>query len=299
LGAESFNWFGLIEIMKYFFTLSLCAFASMVVLSPVRGYISISLSCLLGFTSFFFLTIFFLKLFESKLDTWKIILGLAFGLLIVDIPIRFMSFSDTLFTLPDALLQYLGIAFGFMFVTFQKSFRIFTTVFGFSIAFLMFYAGYDLWLHKLDFGTFTGKVEAHNLPTKFEAFDESKSLVSEINFKNKIVLLDFWTTSCGACFRKFPKLQEAYEKYRSDPSIMVVAVNAPIQEDKAGQAFQMIREREYSFPVVVTKEENLAEKFGVQAYPTTFVISQNGNIVFKGSIEGALELVEDLRSTAR
>jgi thiol-disulfide isomerase/thioredoxin len=142
-------------------------------------------------------------------------------------------------------------------------------------------------------------VEAHNLPTKFEAFDESKSLVSEINFKNKIVLLDFWTTSCGACFRKFPKLQEAYEKYRSDPSIMVVAVNAPIQEDKAGQAFQMIREREYSFPVVVTKEENLAEKFGVQAYPTTFVISQNGNIVFKGSIEGALELVEDLRSTAR
>ena len=54
----------------------------------------------------------------------------------------------------------------------------------------MFFKGYDLWIHKLNFDTFTGKV-SYNMPAKFEAFDEQKNLISDNNFQNKIVLLDF------------------------------------------------------------------------------------------------------------
>jgi thioredoxin-related protein len=57
----------------------------------------------------------------------------------------------------------------------------------------------------------------------------------------------------------------------------------------------MIKEEGYSFPVVITKDENLPEKFGVKYYPTTFVINQNGQIVYKGDIPGAVKMVGELK----
>jgi thiol-disulfide isomerase/thioredoxin len=154
--------------------------------------------------------------------------------------------------------------------------------------------GWDYWLHYQNFDTFTGKV-SYPLPTKFEAFDESKNLITEQNFNGKIVLLDFWHSRCGICFTKFPQVEQMYQNYKNDPSVMILAVNKLIKEDKPNRIFEMIREKEYSFPVVVTKDEDLAEKFGVKGYPTTFVINPNGQIIFKGDIEGAVKLVDELK----
>jgi thiol-disulfide isomerase/thioredoxin len=160
----------------------------------------------------------------------------------------------------------------------------------------MFFQGWNYWIHRIDYGTFTGKVIAFNLPTKFESFNERKNIVSDKSFKNKIVLLDFWHTKCGICFQKFPQLQAVYDKYKEDSSVMILAVNKPIEEDKPNQAFDDIRQAGHSFPVVITKDEDLAEKFGVKGYPTTFVISPNGQIVYKGDIEGAVKMVDELKS---
>jgi len=78
---------------------------------------------------------------------------------------------------------------------------------------------------------------------------------------------------------------------------MILAVNKPIEEDKPNQAFEMIREEGHSFPVVITKDADLAEKFGVKGYPTTFVINRNGQIVYKGDIEGAVKMVAELKES--
>lgn len=157
----------------------------------------------------------------------------------------------------------------------------------------MYFEGYDLWLHKLNFGTYTGQV-SYALPAKFEAIDQSKTLVTNTAFENKVVLLDFWNTSCGVCFRKFPQLQSFYEKHANNSSVIIFAVDTPLEDDKEGQAFQMIRERNWTFPVVVTKDVDLADRYGIEAYPTTLVLDKKGNVVFKGSIEGATKLVEKL-----
>lgn len=144
-----------------------------------------------------------------------------------------------------------------------------------------------------------GRVETFALPARFETFDEQRNLITDDNFKNKIVLLDFWATTCGHCFNKFPQVQAAYNKYRNDPSVMILAVNNPVEEDKPNQAFDDIRKEGHSFPVVVAKDENLAEKFGVKGYPTTFVINWNGQIVYKGDIAGAVKMVEELKLNSR
>jgi thiol-disulfide isomerase/thioredoxin len=163
----------------------------------------------------------------------------------------------------------------------------------------MFFQGYDYWLHRIDYGTFTGEVQARNLPAKFEALDEQKNIITDENFRNKIVLLDFWHTRCGVCFSKFPQVQAAYDKYKNDSSVAIFAVDKPLEEDKPNQAFQTIKEKGYSFHVVVPTDEELPEKFGVKGYPTTFVVNQNSQIVYKGDIEGAVKMVDELKSNSR
>ena len=141
-----------------------------------------------------------------------------------------------------------------------------------------------------------GKVQ-YTLPVKFEAYDARQDLITNSSFQNKVVLLDFWYTGCGACFEKFPQVQAAYDRYENDPSVAIFAVDVPIEEDTPGQAFQVIKDEGYSFPVVIVKDEELPKKFGVKYYPTTFVIDRSGQIVFKGDIAGAVKMVEELKES--
>jgi peroxiredoxin len=163
----------------------------------------------------------------------------------------------------------------------------------------MFYRGWDYWIHKISFGTFTGKVEARKIPTSFIVLDENKTSVTEKNIINKIVLLYFWITRCGICFDKFPYIQTAFDKYKNDSLIMILAVNKPLEGDKPDQAYRTIKEEGYSFPVFTTKDEDLLENFDVKYYPTTFVIDRNGMIVFKGDIAGAVKMIGELKSNSR
>ncbi len=267
----------------------------MIAVSPLRGYANFQTSSLIGFIAYFFLTSVCLKKFKSKLATWQILIGVIIGLWILQLPMRIIYFEATLISLPDSLIHTLGIICGFLCWRLKSPLNILTTFLGCLIAVFMFYQGYDYWFHKLNFGTFTGKVEAYNLPAKFEAFGEQKNLITEKDLNNKIVLLDFWYTRCGVCFEKFPQVQAVYSKYKNDSSVMILAVNKPIEEDKPNQAFNDIREEGHSFPVVITKDEYLAERFGVKGYPTTFVINTNGQIIYKGDIEGAVKMVDELK----
>ncbi|MCD9188961.1 MAG: TlpA family protein disulfide reductase [Pyrinomonadaceae bacterium] len=250
---------------------------------------------MIGFLGYFFWSIYCLKKLEKHISHKTVLFYLVIIQFTTHIDTVYGFFVGSVFSLPLLLLHIFGIISGYLFVQIQNKLKIlpFSLCILFSI--FMFFEGWDYWIHRINFGTFTGKVHAYNLPTKFEALNEQKNLIEENDLNNKIILLDFWTTTCGLCFKKFPKLQSIYDKYKDDSQVMILAVNSPIEEDKPNQAFEMIRERNLTFPVVVTKDEDLAEKFAVKGYPTTFVINQNKQIVYKGDIEGAIRMVDELR----
>lgn len=284
--------------MKVLYTLIIftASLLLMLVISPLRGHpFGMGYSSLAGFVFFFFLSLFNLKKFNTKILVWQILFAQILGLWIIQLPIRIVDFESTLGSLPDVIIHTLGILCGYYYWHLKKPFSILAAISGILVTVFMFFQGYDLWFHKLNFDTFTGRVSSYTLPAKFEAFDEQKNLLTNDNLQNKVVLMDFWTTTCGICFKKFPQVQTVYDKYKYDSSVMIMAVNTPIEEDKPNQAFNDIREEGHSFPIVITKDEDLAEKYGVKGYPTTFVINRNGQIVYKGDIEGAVEMVDELK----
>ncbi|HEV7643062.1 MAG TPA: SCO family protein [Pyrinomonadaceae bacterium] len=225
--------------MKYksAFLIVIISLVLMVAISPLRGFRSIQESSLIGFVAYLYLTLFCLKVFKSRLTDWQIFSALLLGLWLLQLPIRITHFEGTLGTLPDMLLHTLGIVCGLFYWKIKRPFDLLPLTLCCVIVVFMYFQGYDFWFNERNYGTFTGRVAAYELPVKFEAFDEQKNTITENDFNGKVVLLDFWFTRCGACFEKFPQVQSAFDKLKSDPSVVVFAIDKPIEEDKPRRSF--------------------------------------------------------------
>jgi thiol-disulfide isomerase/thioredoxin len=94
----------------------------------------------------------------------------------------------------------------------------------------------------------------------------------------KLLVLDFWTTWCGACQQSFPELQSVYEKYRANPNVVFLAVNM----DRDGDTPEKVREfnnaHRYKFPIAYDEGSKLTDRFAVKYLPTVLIVDQAGTI---------------------
>ncbi len=249
-----------------------------------------------GFFLFFYFTIYYVREFNGNNATWEILFVLIIiRLLLLGGYDLYVAFTE-LVNLPSLILDLLGITSGFLYLRLENSLRLLPFLISLIFASLfMFFKGSDYLAHYYNFGTFTGRINAYRLSQIVQGTDQQNAKITDQLFENKIVLLYFWSTRCGLCFKRFPQVQAAYEKYKNDPSVAIYTINKPVEENKPNQVFEMIKKEGYSFPVVIPTDEQLPEKFGVKGYPTTFVINRDGQIVYKGDIEGAVNQVDSLK----
>ena len=171
--------------------------------------------------------------------------------------------------------------------------RVVPALLGCVVTLFVVWKGDDLWNHYCTYGNFTGRVAAQKIESyQADGLDQTGTQITNQAFENKLVLLDFWHTHCGWCFEGFPTLQAFYNKQKDNPSVAMFAVDKPLDEDENGQAFRMIAEEGYSFPVLVPSDKELPERFGILVYPTTLVLDPAGNVIYRGEINGAIALVE-------
>ena len=239
------------------------------------------------------LTISFLHIYRKKVNGLLIFLTVLLGACAIQIPLRIMNFRASLVSLPDFACHFLGILIGYL-SFYQRGFRRSGIIgLGIGVGLFMYFKGYDYWLYKLNYGTFSGYVN-NKLSIPIVGNDANGKYVNINDLKGKVVLLDFWYTRCGVCFRAFPQVQELYNKYKDNPSFVLYAVNHPIHSDTIGQAFYTIKSLKYSFPVLLPADKGLADSLGVMAYPTVLVIDKDKKILFQGDLETAEAVVAKL-----
>jgi thiol-disulfide isomerase/thioredoxin len=280
--------------IKAFFLILLVSLVMLLLIPFLTS--KIQYNTVLSCTGYFFLTLGSIKFFDKKLSAGSITRIIFATIIVLQSFTVYTWFVWDAYGLPVVAGYCFAVISAFLYNEWKFPQNIVPALLSTCFVVFMFLQGWDCWVHKMNYGTLTGRVQAFSLPAKFEASDEQQNIVADENFRNKIVLLDFWYTGCGVCFEKFPQVQTAYDKYKDDASVAIFAVDKPIEEDTPGQAFQVIKDEGYSFPVVIAKDEDLPKKFGVKFYPTTFVIDRAGQIVFKGDIAGAVKMVEELRA---
>lgn len=115
---------------------------------------------------------------------------------------------------------------------------------------------------------------------------KTRSSVSLESLKGKYVLLDFWATWCGPCLKEIPNLKELYSKIdKSKIEIIGIVGDSPSE-----MLSSLIDKQGITWPQIVSDEANqIKEKYGVNGYPTTFLLDANGIIIAKNLWGKALE----------
>lgn len=120
-------------------------------------------------------------------------------------------------------------------------------------------------------------VQAASEAPAFTTLDGKKIAPGEL--RGKLVLVNFWATSCGICLQEMPDLIATYRRYRSR-GLEVIAVAMYYDEPEQIRAY--MAKHNLPFPVVFDRDGALAREFeGVRATPTTFLIDRSGKRISK------------------
>ena len=103
-------------------------------------------------------------------------------------------------------------------------------------------------------------------------------------YKDKVMVINFWGTWCEPCVDEMPALQKQWEKWK-EQGVVFIGVN--VGEDQM-TVNQFVRGVGVDFPIMYDKGRKVTGDFGIAPMPSTFFVSRDGKISEK--FEGQLNL---------
>lgn len=110
----------------------------------------------------------------------------------------------------------------------------------------------------------------------WELSDLDGKTVRSSDFKDKVVILDFWATWCPPCRAEISGFVELQKKYQAQ-GLAIVGVS--VDQASADTVKMFVQKSGINYPVVLADTNIVAAFGGIEGLPTTFIIDANGRIV--------------------
>lgn len=94
----------------------------------------------------------------------------------------------------------------------------------------------------------------------------------------KAVLLDFFTTWCGACVEDLPKVKALAERYGSQ-GLEVIGINLQETEFRLEPFLARLG---VAFPVLLDRRGEVANRFQISSIPTLVLVDRGGRVRYQG-----------------
>ncbi|MER0284415.1 cytochrome c biogenesis protein/redoxin [Clostridioides difficile] len=101
------------------------------------------------------------------------------------------------------------------------------------------------------------------------------------DYEGKVVFLNFWATWCPPCKEEMPHIEQLYKDYKkNDEDVVILGVASPNlgREGSREHVINFLKEEGYTFPVALDEDGALAYQYGINAFPTTFIIDKEGYV---------------------
>jgi peroxiredoxin len=122
-------------------------------------------------------------------------------------------------------------------------------------------------------------VEARQVPERFPDFtlkDLRGKQVSSAEFSGKVLLVNFWVTTCPPCKKEMPMLQSLHRKYAAH-GLVVIGVSL---DEKPGTAAAFARSLRITYPLLIhptlMTDEAQQQHYGILGLPTTYIVDRAG-----------------------
>jgi len=116
--------------------------------------------------------------------------------------------------------------------------------------------------------------------------------ISLSDFQGKPVLLNFWAVRCPPCRFEMPFIQGIFEG-QSDTGLVILAIDIG---EAPSTVKDFIQSNNFSFPVLLDTNQDVALEYNIRAIPTTFLIDKDGIIqeIKVGAFSNILEIKRSL-----
>jgi peroxiredoxin len=96
----------------------------------------------------------------------------------------------------------------------------------------------------------------------------------------KVVLIDFWATTCHPCLQEMPELVAIYHQYKDRGfEILAVATDDP---DTRAQVSAEVRNKKMDFPVLLDDETTALDRYNPKGeLPFAVLVDRRGSIVLR------------------
>ncbi len=118
------------------------------------------------------------------------------------------------------------------------------------------------------------------------------------DYRGKVVVLNFWGSWCPPCRQELPHFQTLYETW-SKRGVQFMAINwerpAATPADRVRRYADYLAKNGFTFPTVLDHDRKAVEAYGLEGYPSTYLIDGAGRLRFLnlGYVPGDEEVVAE------
>jgi len=132
------------------------------------------------------------------------------------------------------------------------------------------------------------------LAPQFRLSDIDGNHIDLADYQGKIVVLQFWSTTCGWCKFIYPALRNIAQEYSED-KVILIGISSDMDFDALRAA---ITEEQFTWPQICEGngwKDTVFKLYNVDRMPIEYIIAQDGKIAFKlgGGGKGSGEKVEE------
>lgn len=121
--------------------------------------------------------------------------------------------------------------------------------------------------------------------------------------KGKVVLLDFWATTCGPCRNDLPQVEELHQQ-SADEGIVAIGIHTAGGDPDEVASFA--KEMKLTYPIAIDQPGEGRYTFGqffnqvaIRAIPYSIVVDRDGKIAAHGSLREVLPKARELAQPAK
>jgi peroxiredoxin len=123
---------------------------------------------------------------------------------------------------------------------------------------------------------------------KFSLKDMNGTPVTLDSLRGKVVVLNFWSKTCGPCLEEMPDLAELTEILRDRPDVAVIAVSVDEGPEDVKPTLQTALRGPPPFQVLFDPDARVVHgEYGTSLYPETWFIDKDG--IIRARFDGARE----------
>jgi len=111
----------------------------------------------------------------------------------------------------------------------------------------------------------------------------------------RVVLIEFWTFACYNCRNTLPSLKKWDAQYR-DQGLTIIGVHTPELdfERDIDQLRREVTKLGINYPVVTDQDYSTWKAYGVEAWPTVFLLDKQGRVRWTHVGEGYYDQTEEV-----